>query len=190
MVSAAFAALGWLTGSDWSTFFRDLVVGIAGARFISTVIALVQQRASASADRRAERTAAYLQLLTAITDIREFRPNNDATGLLARTGTSMIVFAETVDGDFPSVLPWFEAEPQLLLYYCGAAMERWDAISEEATVDEQFKALEPVFKWTKEFSRNVRLWRRNKLSDHEAADQAARIEQMLRPKNAWQEPPE
>lgn len=190
VVSGGFAALGWAAGSDWSTFFPDLLVGIAGAGFISTVIALVQQRASAYADQRDEQTAAYLQLLAAITDVREFRPNKDEAGLLARTGTSMIVFAETVDQDFPSVLPWFEAERQLLLYYCGLAMERWEAIGEQATVDDQFRALEPVFKWTRDFSSNVRLWRRKKLSDQDAADQAARIEQVLRSKNAWQEPPE
>ena len=140
VVSGIFAGLGWLADSDWSTFFPDLVIGIAGAGFISTVIALVQQRASASADRRAEQTAAYLQLLAAITDVREFRPNRDEAGLLARTGTSMIVFAETVGQDYPSVLPWFEAERQLLLYYCGAAMEGWPATGEQAPLEDQFRA--------------------------------------------------
>lgn len=189
VVSGFFATLGWLADSDWSTFFPDLVVGIAGAGFISTVIALVQRRASASADRRAEQTAAYLQLLAAITDVREFRPHKDAAGLLARTGTSMIVFAETVDEDYPSITAWLEAERQLLLHYVGLAMERWPAKGEQASIEEQFRALEPVFKWTREFSGNVRLWRRNMLTDQDAAGQAARIETMLRAKNAWQPHP-
>jgi hypothetical protein len=190
VVSGIFAILGWLTDSDWSTFFPDLVVGIAGAGFISTVIAFVQQRASESADRRAEQTAAYLQLLDAITAVRGFRPGKDEDGLIARTTTSMIVFSETLDEDYPSVPAWFEAERQLLLYYANVAMMRWAALAAPVVDDARFKALEPVFQWTKEFSGNVRLWRRGKLSDHDAANQAVRIEEMLRAKHAWQPHPE
>jgi hypothetical protein len=190
VVSGIFAILGWLTDSDWSTFFPDLVVGIAGAGFISTVIALVQQRASASADRRAEQTSAYIQLLDAITEVRGFRPDKDEDGLIARTSTSMIVFSETVDEDYPSIPAWFEAERQLLLYYVRVAMNRWKAVPAPATADAQFRALEPVFQWTKEFSGNVRLWRRGKLTDQDAANQAVSIEEQLRAKDAWQTRPE
>lgn len=190
VVSGIFAGIGWLVDSSWSTFFPDLVVGIAGAGFISTVIALVQQRASASADRRAEQTAAYLQLLAAITEVRGFRPDKDEDGLIARTTTSMIVFSETVDEDYPSLPAWFEAERQLLLYYVGLAMNRWAAVAAPVTSDAQFKALEPVFQWTKEFSGNVRLWRHGKLSNQDAAGQAASIEEQLRAKDAWQPHPE
>lgn len=190
LVAGFFGVLGWLADSAWSTFYPDLIVGIVGAGFISTVIALVQQRASVSADRRAEQTSAYLQLLAAITDIRGFRPDRDEDGLLARTTTSMIVFTETVDQEYPSVPAWFEAERQLMLYYCDLGMKRWLEKGERATAEEQMKALEPIFKWTKEFSGNVRLWRRNKLTDRDAADQAARIEKHLRAKNAWQPRPE
>lgn len=189
-VAAILAALGWLAKSDWSTFFPDLVVGFAGAGFISTVIALVQLRATEAADRRAEQTAAYLELLNALSGVREFRPNKDEAGLLARTTTSMILFAETVDHDYPSIPAWFEAERQLLLHYCGLALEGWPAEGEQASFEDQMKALEPVLKWTKEFSSNVRLWRRNKLSDRDASEQAANIEKLLRTRNAWRPHPE
>ncbi|TFB67210.1 hypothetical protein E3N86_00095 [Cryobacterium sp. Hz7] len=190
LVSGIFAILGWHTDSDWSTFFPDLVVGIAGAGFISTVIALVQQRATTSADRRAEQTAAYIQLLDAITEVRGFRPDKDEDGLIARTSTSMIVFSETVDEDYPSIPAWFEAERQLLLYYVRVALNRWAAVPAPVTADAQFRALEPVFQWTKEFSGNIRLWRRGKLTDQDAAGQAVSIEEQLRAKDAWQTRPE
>jgi hypothetical protein len=189
VVSGIFAFLGWITDSDWSTFFPDLVVGIAGAGFISTVIAFVQQRASASADRRAEQTAAYLQLLAAITEVRGFRPDIDQDALIARTTTSMLVFSETVDEEYPSIFDWFHAEQLLLLYNVGLAKNRWASVTWPVKADAQSEALEPVFTWTKDFSSNVRLWRNNKLNDKDAADQAARIEDFLRAKNAWQPHP-
>lgn len=177
--------VGLFVGSDWSTFLPDLVVGLVGAGLISGVIALVQQRASAHADRRAEQTAAYLDLLDGVTEFRSFRPDQEANGVLSRLTTKMIVFAEIIESDFPSVPSWFEAERRLMLHYVDASMKRWPAGGSEAPIDEQFRALEPVLKWTKDFSSNVRLWRTGRLTDSEAAAQAASIEEQLRGIGAW-----
>lgn len=185
---ASLASLGWFSKSDWSTFYPDLIVGIVGAGLIGAAIAIVQHEASASADRRAEQTAAYLQLLAAITDIREFGPESERIGILARTGTSMIVFAETVEKDYPSVPAWFEAERQLMLYNCDRVLELSSTLKNGASEESMLRAREPILKWTKDFSGNVRLWRNNKLTDIDAADQSARIEKLLQARGAWRLP--
>lgn len=184
-VSTALAAAGVLARSDWSAFLPDLVVGIAGAGFISAVIAAVQQHATAVADRRADQTAAYLALLTRVTEVRAFRPDQDGTGILSQLTTSMIVFAEVADQEYPSLPAWFEAERRLILHYFALTMSRWPKDPARSPADAQFKALEPIMKWTKEFSSNVRLWRRGNLSDSDAAEQARSIEAQLRAIGAW-----
>lgn len=187
LAAVALAVAGFVLGSDWSTFIPDLVVGLVGAGLISGVIALVQQRATAHADRRAQQTAAYLELMDAVTEFRNFRPDQDADGVLSRLTTKMILFSELIETDFPSVPSWFEAERRLMLHYVHASMARWPTAGSKAPIEDQLRALEPVFKWTKDFSSNVRLWRSGRLTDSNAVEQAGSIEEQLRAQGAWDE---
>lgn len=97
----------------------------------------------------------------------------------------MIVFAEHVDRDYPSLPLWFEAERRQMLYNVDLAMKRWPVNQTTATSDSEFRALEPVLKWTKDFSSNVRLWRAGKLTDSMALGQAKQIERLLKDRHAW-----
>lgn len=187
-VSGLLAWLGVSVGSDWSTFLPDLVVGIAGAGFISTVLLLVQQRAARLSDKRTEQTAAYLQLLERITDARAFRPDKDGTELLGRLTTSMIVFSEVVDEEYPALPAWFEAERQRVIYSFDQVLQRSQSFDLRTTDEERLRAVEPVFVWSQNFSGNVRLWRKGKLTNEDAASQAAAIEKVLRKEGAWREP--
>ena len=181
-------ALGVEFGSDWSTFIPDIIIGVVGAAIIGVLISTSDRRMQEQRERLSDQRIAYNALLDALSDLRSFSMYAErASDKLPVLVTRMIQLAETVDSQVFAV--WLEAERQLCLSATMKVTELSAPLDPESTVDEHIAAVKPLMEWIGEFANNIRYWQLGKLTEPEMAEQAKRIETLLRARNQWRSSP-
>lgn len=185
---SSLALLGYLLGSDWSTFIPDLIIGVVGASAIGLALFALQESSERrrAADERV--SVAYSGLLDALNALLTMDLRDGEAALMGTVANKMLHVYEAVEPEDVVLGRWFEAERQLCLHraiQCHRTLTGLESPSE----DEIFKASVPFRQWVAEFTGNVRLWRVGGISSHEMQRQTHLIEQVLRKANAWNERP-
>jgi hypothetical protein len=104
--------------------------------------------------------------------------------VIADLGTRMIQLTDEVLSHRSEIEKWLEAERQLGIYYVESSLAALEHAG-KVTPERHYELVSPYLKWTSEFGHNLRYWRRGKLTADEMLNQAARIENLLRAKDAW-----
>jgi hypothetical protein len=184
------AVIGARIGASWSTFVPDLIVGVATAGGIASLVALIQSRSDARRTREEKITSAYENLLDAVAEVQLMNLRQGSAAHLSKVGIRMLNLAELVDSETPEIVDWFEAERQMMAYKVvtsATAVEKVFVTGGDAL--EQELAAAPFRQWTAEFVFNVRAWRNSRVTGAEMGRQAALIEKGLREKGFWRDEP-
>jgi len=110
------ALLGYLIGSDWSTFIPDLIIGVVGATAIGLALFALQE--SSERRRAAEErvSVAYGSLLDALNSLLTMDLRDGEAALMGTVANKMLHVYEAVVPEDLVLGRWLEAERQLCLY--------------------------------------------------------------------------
>ena len=176
--------IGVRVGSKWETFIPDLIIGVVGAGAIGGILFLAERRAEAARGRAEKLAAAYELLLESLTNARtnDLRRSYDSKLLPAIATRARQLYELVKDEDLGR---WFEAERQLSLSRMKDTMDLLEELTDDSSIDDEMKALEPYLRWGAEFGSNIRFWRTGKLDAAMMREQSRRIEEGLRKKDRW-----
>lgn len=189
LILAVLVWLGMRLGSDWSTFIPDLIIGVVGAAVIGLVLMVVQQVSDRRRAHAADVSAAYNQLLDALTPLRTLDVAVGDASQVSMMRTRLLQLFETVDvKDHRTAFgEWLNAEGQLCLFRVNQALARLRKVTDRTDIDAILEASSPFHRWVAEFSHNIRFWRTGKMSEATMREQAKAIESILRKEEVWRE---